>query len=233
MNRSWRATVATGLVDGITASGIVVGFLALVAAIHETWTAMFAWLALALVIDAVDGGLARGLRVAGTIRRFSGETLDLIVDYLTYVLVPTYALWSAGVFPDWASDLMAFAILVSSLFYFSDSRMKTEAGGFRGFPALWNIVAFVFFVLTPGQMIALLIAVALVIATFLPVPFVHPFRVKRFRGVTLTCLVIWVGLAGQALVQDLKMPVEAAWAFLAATAALASMGWIAERERQP
>ena len=75
-----------------TASGAACAMLALIAATRAEWVAMFAWLGLALVIDGVDGTLARHFRVAEILPRWSGDALDLVVDFTTYVFVPAYAL---------------------------------------------------------------------------------------------------------------------------------------------
>lgn len=193
----------------LTASGAVVAFLALQAAGGRDWTTMFWWLALALVIDGIDGTLARAVGIQSAAPRFSGEVLDLVVDYLTYVLVPVYALIEAGRFPSAIAGPLAAAILVSSAFYFADRTMKTPDGGFRGFPATWNVVAFLIFALGASPWTAAIAAGALVALTFAPFETVHPFRVARWRGLTLTMLALWSAAAGSALIADLAAPVSA------------------------
>ena len=77
------ARIAAFAVHLLTATGAVLALAALLAAIEARWTEMFIWLAAALAIDGVDGALARSLKVAETLPRWSGETLDLVVDYQT------------------------------------------------------------------------------------------------------------------------------------------------------
>ena len=124
----------------LTASGAVLALLALRAVHQGDWRMMFVWLGAALIVDAADGPLARKLEVKTVLPRFSGERLDLIVDYLTYVAVPAYALTEAPLLPDHACLPAAAAILLSSLFHVADLESKTEEGYFVGFPAIWNIV---------------------------------------------------------------------------------------------
>jgi phosphatidylcholine synthase len=138
-----RAKLAAAFaVHLFTASGAAVAFGALVAAIQGEFTVMFGLLAIALLIDGVDGSLARRLRVSERLPRWSGETLDNVVDFLTYVFVPVFALASGTILPLPLAIPAAIAILISSAIYFADTRMKTADGYFRGFPALWNIAVF-------------------------------------------------------------------------------------------
>lgn len=190
-------------VHALTASGAVLGLLALHAAVDERWTAMFFWLACALVVDGVDGSIARMVRVEEVDKRFSGALLDLVVDYFTYVVVPTYALVESGMLPGSVSLVLGALILVTSAFYFADTHMKTEEGGFRGFPALWNLAAFLLFVFMPPPWLAAAVVVVLAAATFAPFVTVHPMRVKRFRTVTLAMLAVWCVAASLALHADL------------------------------
>lgn len=110
------ARLSAAAVHLLTASGAVLALLALRAVHQGDWQMMFVWLGAALIIDAVDGPLARALKVRTVLPRFSGERLDLIVDYLTYVAVPAYALTEASLLPEEARLPAAAAILLSSCF---------------------------------------------------------------------------------------------------------------------
>ena len=184
-----RQRVAGLAVHAFTAAGAVLGFLALLAAIEDRFTAMFAWLAVALVVDAVDGTFARRAEVTRTAPEFSGETLDLVVDYLTYVLVPAYAMHRAGLMPDDVSLIMTGLILMVSALYFADVRMKTGDWYFRGFPGVWNLFAFLAFVFRPDPWLLAGLVVLFCGLTFAPLLFVHPMRVQRFRALSLAMLV--------------------------------------------
>lgn len=203
------------LVHILTASGVALGLLALLAAHERRWTLMFLWLGLALLIDGIDGPLARRFRVKDTLPNWSGEVLDLVVDYLTYVLVPAYALVVSGLVTPPLSLIAGIAIVVTGALYFADTRMKTEDSYFRGFPAIWNVVIFYLFILRPSPEISLAVVALFCIMTFVPVLFLHPLRVKRFRAANITLLVLWVAFAAYALYCDLSPPPAAAILFLA------------------
>jgi phosphatidylcholine synthase len=202
---------AAFLVHVFTASGAACALLALLAAVQGQWTAMFAWLGLALVIDGLDGTFARRLRVAERLPRWSGDALDLVVDFTTYVFVPAFALVRGGLLPEAAAIPLGVAIVVSGALYFADTRMKTADNHFRGFPALWNGVAFHLFVLKLSPWIAAAVVAALVVATFLPLRVVHPLRVVRLRRLNIAVLALWSGLGLYALATALQPGMLAAW----------------------
>lgn len=110
---------------------------------------MFGWLGVALLIDGLDGPIARRLNVGEVLPNWSGDTLDLVVDFLTYVFVPAYAITASGLLIPLATYVLGAAIVISGALYFSDRRMKTDDNHFRGFPALWNGAAFYLFLLKP------------------------------------------------------------------------------------
>lgn len=194
----------------LTASGVGLGLLALMAAHERRFTAMFLWLGIALFVDGIDGPLARRLQVKEVLPHWSGDTLDLVVDYLNYVMVPAYALMLSGLIPAPLSYVAGVAIAVTSALYFADMRMKTEDSFFRGFPAVWNVVVFYLLIGRPSGELTFGVVATLCALTFIPIPFLHPFRVERFRYLTVAVLTIWVALAATALAYDLSPP-SAVW----------------------
>lgn len=90
---------AAAAVHLFTASGIVCAMYAMLAAIERSWPAMFVWLGIAFVIDGIDGAFARKFDVKRQLPRFSGEQLDLVIDYVTYVFIPAIALHRSGLLP--------------------------------------------------------------------------------------------------------------------------------------
>ena len=183
------------LVHLFTASGAAFALLALFAAIDRQFATMFWLLGAALLIDGVDGTLARRLRVAETAPEIDGGLLDLIVDYLTYVFVPVVAMLRADLMPRVWAMALGFAIVVGSALYFADRRMKTPDNWFRGFPTLWNVVAFYLLVFRPPAIVVVAALLVGVFAMFAPIVFVHPVRVRQWRGATLTALAVWVAAA--------------------------------------
>ena len=201
-----------------TALGAGVALIALLEAVREHWAAMFWWLGVALVIDGVDGPIARRLDVVRMQPNWSGEVLDLVVDYVTYVFVPAYAITASGLLLPLAAPLLGGGIAVSGALYFSDRRMKAEDNHFRGFPGLWNIAAFYLFLLhLPPGLSSLGVAI-LIVLTFAPFHVVHPVRVARLRWLTLLLIGIWGVLAAIALVNDFHVsaPVTAGLCVIAA-----------------
>ena len=188
----------------MTASGAALGLLALLLAIEGAWEAMFVCLGVAALVDGIDGPLARLFRVGELVPRWSGDTLDLVVDFITYVFVPAYAIGASGYLPDLLALPAACAIVVSGALYFADRNMKTADNYFLGFPGVWNVVAFYVFALQPNEWIAVLAIVGFVALTFAPVKFVHPLRVRNVRTLTLGMLAAWGVFSSVALVQTLE-----------------------------
>jgi phosphatidylcholine synthase len=189
-----------------TACGAACALLALIAAVAGAWPKMFVWLGVALIIDGVDGTFARRLKVAELLPRWSGELLDFVVDFTTYVFVPAYALFAGGLLPQALAIPLGILIVVTGALYFADRRMKTADSYFRGFPALWNVVAFYVFILKPAPWLGAFAVVVLAAATFAPIHFIHPVRVPRWRTVNLVLLTLWTLLALLALAQNLDPP---------------------------
>lgn len=185
-----------------TALGAGIGLLAMLEAVREHWAAMFAWLGLALVVDALDGPIARRFDVVRLQPNWSGEVLDLVVDFITYVFVPAYAITASGLLLPVMAPLLGAGIVVSGALYFADRRMKTDDNHFRGFPALWNAAAFYLFLLHPRPWLASLMVAVLIVLTFVPFNVMHPVRVVRLRGLTLSLIGIGAALAIYALARD-------------------------------
>ena len=185
----------------LTASGSFLAFLSLVAASEQRFTAMFWWLGLALLIDGIDGPIARKLEVKEILPTWSGELLDNIIDYVTYVLLPAFALYQRGLMGEGLSFLSAAIIVVSSAIYYADTGMKTKENFFKGFPVVWNMVVFTLFVIEPGQWVSFAVVVIAGITTFLPIHFLHPVRVKRLRPLNLGMTLLWCAFGMLALGQ--------------------------------
>jgi phosphatidylcholine synthase len=209
---SRTSRVAAFSVHILTAMGAGLALLALLEAVREHWAAMFAWLGLALVIDGLDGPIARRVNVEAVQPNWSGEVLDLVVDFVTYVFVPAYGIAASGLLLPIAAPLLGAGIVVSGALYFADRRMKTADNHFRGFPALWNAAAFYLFLLHPSPLVSTLGIAALIVLTFVPIYVLHPVRVKRLRSLNLLLIAVWAALAILTIAKDFNvaMPVTAA-----------------------
>src|SRR5215475_12929600 len=175
----------------------------MIAAVRGQWALMFLCLGGALFIDGIDGTIARRLNVAELLPRWSGDVLDLVVDFVTYVFVPAYAIAMSGLLPQLLALPAGIAVVVTGALDFDDRNMKTEDNYFRGFPTLWNAAAFYLFLLKPQPWLAAAVVAALAVLTFVPFKFVHPFRVVRLRGVNIVAVLAWAALATVALLTDL------------------------------
>ncbi len=135
--------------------------------------------------------------------RWSGDTLDLVVDFTTYVFVPAYAVAAGGLLPPALAMPAGVVIVVTAALYFGDRQMKTPDNYFLGFPGVWNGAVFYLFLLQPHPWIAAGIVALLAFLTFVPVPFVHPFRAPRLRKLNAVLLAAWALLAIAAILRDM------------------------------
>ncbi len=188
----------------LTASGAGFALLAAVAATGGAWQMVFLFLGLAMIVDGVDGPIARKLGVKERLPWFDGATLDLVVDFTTYVLVPALVLSLSDLVRQPFATGAGIVIAMVGALYFADKRMKTPEQSFRGFPAVWNAVVYQLMIYKFPEAVTLAIIAAFAVLTFLPVEFVHPMRVRRLRIVTSSMAVIWGLLALAALAENLN-----------------------------
>jgi phosphatidylcholine synthase len=188
----------------LTATGAALALVALLAAVRGAFDLMFLCLGIALIVDGIDGTIARAVKVAELLPRWSGDVLDQVVDFVTYVFVPAYAIAAGGLLPPWLGAPAGVLIVMTGAIYFADRRMKTVDNYFRGFPTLWNVVAFYLFLLKPAPWLAAGLVALLAVLTVAPFKFLHPFRVARLRMVSMGAVVLWALLAADALALSLE-----------------------------
>jgi phosphatidylcholine synthase len=198
----------------ITASGAVLAMFAMLAAMKGEWSLMFLWLVVALIVDGIDGPLARRYEVHKNWPTYDGVLMDLIVDYLTYVFIPAFALFKSGLLTGWTGWLAIIVICYGSVIYFADTRMKTKDKSFAGFPACWNMVVLVLFATQPGEMVILLVVILLTVTMFTNLKFIHPVRTTRWYEVSLTICVLWIIFAGWAAWTDFTEGPFAKWGLI-------------------
>jgi phosphatidylcholine synthase len=217
---------AAWLVHGFTATGVVFALLALAAVNDGDFTLALLWLLAALAVDGIDGTLARAAHVKTRAPTIDGDAMDLIVDYLNYVFIPALFIWRAGLVPEGRAPWLAAAILVSALYCFCRRDMKTDDNYFRGFPALWNVVALYFYAAGVPQGAAAIIVLVLAAMTFAPVHFVHPFRVRDYGWALPALSLVWAAATLALLWAGWSENVRAAWFWVSAgsAAALVALG---------
>jgi len=198
----------------LTATGAVLSMLAMLAAVEEAWSMMFLWLVVALAVDGIDGPLARRYQVKTNWPAYDGVLMDLIIDYLTYVFIPAFALFESGLLTGWTGWMAIILIVYGSVIYFSDTRMKTDDNSFAGFPGCWNMVVLVLFALKPSEWVTLAIVLALTVAMFSNVKFIHPVRTDRWRALSLPMALAWTWFAGWAAWVDFDPQSWAHWGLI-------------------
>ena len=183
--------IAAWAVHGFTASGAVLGFLAIISILNNDLVGAFLWLGLALLIDGIDGSLARKFEVSDKTPNIDGSTLDNVIDYLNYVIIPALMIYWFQMVPNGWEIILPAGMFAVSLYTFANINMKTNDYYFSGFPAVWNIVVLYFYILNTHPIINVIIILLLFIFTFIPIKFVHPLRVKKIRNLTIFCTVLW------------------------------------------
>lgn len=190
----------------LTGSGAALALMALVAATQGNWRQMFGWLCIALVVDGIDGPLARKLDTKTNAANWDGSVLDLVIDYLTYVFIPAYALIYTDLLPSPWGLMAALLIALTAAVYFSDVRMKATDNCFVGFPAVWQMPLLVFLVFSPPVWLTLGLILVLAAAQFSRVKFIHPIRTVRWRPFNIFVTLLWVALAGWSVWEAFEPP---------------------------
>jgi phosphatidylcholine synthase len=192
-----RAVLAYG-VHLFTATGAVFGFLALLAVIQHEWKLMIVWMVASMLVDGLDGFLARLADTKTYAAKFDGALMDNIIDFFTYVVVPALFLFESDVLPSGWGIIGASAILLASAFQFSQIDAKTDDHFFTGFPSYWNIVAIYALVLGLNPWVNLVIILLLVALVFIPIRYVYPTRSTYLRTLTLSLIAVYfvIGIWG-------------------------------------
>ena len=198
-------------VHAFTMSGLVFATLAVLSMVHNEIGWMWVWLAIALVIDGIDGTFARGARVKEVIPWFDGSVVDIVIDYLTWTFIPALFmyLW-VPMGPKPVASTLLVVILVSAMFCYANEGEKSSDNYFVGFPAAWNIVAVMVWVLQTPAWINIAATILMTILTLVPTHYVHPVRVKRFRALNVTAVGVWIAATAWLLVVHPVRPQVAA-----------------------
>jgi phosphatidylcholine synthase len=187
---SRRKLLAWG-VHLLTASGAVLGLLATLAIFQDQWMQAIAWMVIAVVVDGMDGTLARLWQVRQTLPQFDGALLDNMIDYVNYVLVPALFLHEANLVPHSLALAGASSVLLASSYQFCQADAKTPDHFFLGFPSYWNVVVFYLFILGLSRWLNLIVIVVFCLLVFVPIKYVYPSRTSRYRRATLILTALW------------------------------------------
>lgn len=183
---------AAWAVHALTATGVIVGFVGLNSVIDGHARAAILWLVAALLLDGIDGPIARKLDVRNRIPTLDGNSLDLIIDYFTCTIIPVAFLCKFDVLPSKTVGPLGFAILFVSALWMSRTDQETADGWFNGFPAEWNMIIPTLYLLHPNPWVTLTICVVFCGLTLSRVEFPHPVSVREERAVSLTFMAAWL-----------------------------------------
>lgn len=218
--RAWGVHVFTAL-------GIVAAMLALRDVLTGVPDRAILWLLVTLVIDGVDGPVARALLVEQRAPRIDGNVLDLIIDYVTCVIVPASFMYEFDVVPQNNFGIAVLCLLVfTSAIWFARRDMMSEDYWFRGFPAAWNLVAPVMFLLQARASLGAVVTIGLSLLSLTNIPFPHILRATFLRAATVTVAVVWIGamVLGTVLYPDhpwvIRPPLYAGCAYFASLSVL-------------
>lgn len=187
------AMTAAWCVHAFTLSGLFFACLAVLALNERDYKFMWLWLGIAMIIDAFDGTFARKARVRELIPWFNGEIVDIVVDYLTWTFIPAVFMYIAlPMGPKPLAMAMLILVVVSSMFCYANENWKSTDYYFVGFPAAWNIVAVILWVLQFGAAANVTVVIVLSILTLVPTYYTHPFRVKKYMAINITAVTAWI-----------------------------------------
>ncbi len=155
------------------------------------WRAAFAWLTAAVLVDAVDGTLARLVRVKQVLPNFDGALLDNTIDYVSYVFAPVLLMHWAKLLPTGLSFWTGAAVCIVSAFQFCRTDAKTTDHYFKGFPSYWNVAVLYLMALRLDPVANLAVVGTLIVMVFVPIKYVYPSRTPHWRICTITLTTVW------------------------------------------
>ena len=176
----------------MTASGAVAGLIALQAVFNDSWRSALLWLIACQVLDGLDGPIARKFNVTIHAPIIDGHVLDLVVDYVTCVVVPVALLARLQLLPQHYETLVAGAIFLSSALWFARTDQETEDHWFNGFPAVWNLVVPTFLIFGSSSTVVMIVSLFLCVLQLTRFKIPHLVRVVPFRKITLPLTVIYL-----------------------------------------
>ena len=176
----------------MTASGAVAGLLALQAVFDDRWRAALLWLIVCQVLDGLDGPIARKFDVTIHAPIIDGHVLDLVVDYVTCVVVPVALLARLELLPNHYETLVAGTIFLTSALWFARTDQETEDHWFNGFPAVWNLVVPTFLIFGSSPKVVMIVSLVLCATQLTRIKIPHLVRVSSFRKITLPLTVVYL-----------------------------------------
>ena len=187
-----RHIQAAWAVHAFTASGVIVGYIGLNSVIEGHARAAILWLIAALLLDGVDGPIARKLDVRNRIPTLNGNSLDLIIDYFTCTIVPVAFLYRFSILPDKTVGFVGFTMLFVGALWMARTDQETHDGWFNGFPAEFNMIIPSLYLINADPWLNLFICLVFSVLTLSRVQFAHPVSVRENRAISITFMTLWL-----------------------------------------
>ena len=175
----------------LTCSGLIAGFLALICVFKNDETSAFLFLGLALLIDAVDGTLARKFKISIFVKNIDGKMLDSVIDFFNYIIIPSVMIYWFKFVPSPFEIIIPSIILIVSAISYSNNNLMTSDNFYKGFPCIWNILLFYLYLFDLSQVYNLFLISACILLKFIPIKFIHPLRVNKYRRYSAVFMVLW------------------------------------------
>ena len=179
------------LVHLLTCSGLIAGFLSLTYIFKNDQKSALMCLGVALVIDAIDGTLARKFKVSVLIKSIDGRMLDSVIDFFNYIIIPSVMIYHFNIVPVKFELIIPTIILIISAISYSNSNLMTSDNFYKGFPCIWNILIFYLYLFEFSQFYNLLIISTCIFLKFIPIKFIHPLRVEKYRKYSIVFMLLW------------------------------------------
>ena len=168
------------LIHIFTATSCIFGFFSIIYSIEKNFLYSIYMMIITILIDSIDGSLARLFKIKKTIPQIDGSLLDNIVDYFTYVITPMFFLYFYNILH--ITYYLIFIIIISSLYQFTHKNAKTKDDFFLGFPCYWNIIIIYFYVLKLSHIMSLIILILCVILIFIPIKYIYPSKITNISN---------------------------------------------------
>ena len=184
-------TILAWSVHLLTCSGLIAGFLALISIFKNHQTSAFLFLGLALLIDAVDGTLARKFKVSIFVKNIDGKMLDSVIDFFNYIIIPSVMIYWFKFVPTPFEIIIPSIILIISAISYSNNNLMTSDNFYKGFPCIWNVLLFYLYLFDLSQSYNLFLISTCILLKFIPIKFVHPLRVNKYRSYSTVFMILW------------------------------------------
>jgi len=173
------AHIRAWLLHFFTASGAFFGVIA-IDQIYQQNDALVFWLfVVTILIDAVDGTLARRWNVGKVLPQIDGALLDNLVDFFTYAIVPCFFFLKSPLLAFPFNYIATLLVLMASAYQFTQSSAKTDDHFFQGFPSYWNITALYLWYWNFSSLSTFLIIATCSALSFIPIKYIYPSQLDN------------------------------------------------------